>query len=70
MENKGRLCNCYQIVIKGTLARPESLDFTGFSDFRISFPLDLTTLISREKPHYKYTFRPQIPRIPGFLWHL
>ena len=34
------LSNCYQIVIKGTFLKPESLDFTGFSDFRTSLPLD------------------------------
>ena len=38
-ENKGKSCGCYQIVIKKTFAEPESLDFTGFSGFRILFPL-------------------------------
>lgn len=38
-ENDVRSCGCYQIVIKGTLEKPESLDFTGFFEPGISLPL-------------------------------
>jgi hypothetical protein len=38
-ENKGRSSDCYQIVIKGAFAKPESLDFTGFFGFFKLFPL-------------------------------
>ena len=63
MENKGRSCNCYQIVIKGTFVKPENLDFTGFFGFRISFPLDGAAGLGSEvrKPE-----KPVKSRLSGF----
>ncbi len=46
-HSNGKSSNCYLIVIKGTLVKPESLDFIGFLDFRISFPLSALSVFPR-----------------------